>query len=62
MIDRNEIKACMARNGLRQKDVAQHLGITLTCFNLKMTNKRLFNEKEISSLVSILGKGILILE
>lgn len=50
MIDLGEIKACMARNGHRQKDIANILDISETSVNKKMTGKVPFTVQEVSAL------------
>lgn len=61
MVDRNELKACMARLGLSQQDLSKKIGISNTSLVLKMQGKRQFNEKEISVLVDLFGNSILIM-
>jgi lambda repressor-like predicted transcriptional regulator len=62
MIDRQEIKACMARKGLNLDSLSKEMGISMQSLHLKITKKRLFNENEISTLLKILGRDILILD
>lgn len=50
MIDLGEIKACMARNGHMQKDIANILGLCINSVNLKIQGKREFTVQELATL------------
>lgn len=50
MIDLGEIKACMARNGHIQKDIANILGLSNNSVNQKMKGKREFTVQELATL------------
>ena len=50
MINLWEIKACMARNGHKQKDIAAILDLSETSVNKKMTGKVPFTVQEVSAL------------
>ena len=50
MIDLGEIKACMARNGHKQKDIATILGLSDNSVNQKIQGKREFTVAELSIL------------
>ena len=50
MIDLGEIKACMARNGHTQKDIAAILELSINSVNLKIQGKREFTVQELATL------------
>jgi plasmid maintenance system antidote protein VapI len=50
MIDLGEIKACMARNGHKQKDIATILDLSENSVNQKIQGKREFTVHELSIL------------
>lgn len=50
MIDLGEIKACMARNGHIQKDIANILGLSCNSVNKKINGERDFTAKELATL------------
>lgn len=58
MIDRDELRACMARKKLTQEDTARSINISTTAFRLKLIGKREFTEKEIKLLVDLFGNSI----
>jgi transcriptional regulator with XRE-family HTH domain len=49
------IKAVLARRGLRQKDLAELLGISPATTNEKIRGKSEFKESEINKLIEITG-------
>lgn len=53
MIKTNELKGIIAKNGLSQRKVAKHLGITEKTFYDKM-KRGIFNSDEISKMISLL--------
>lgn len=50
MIDLGEIKACMARNGHRQKDIANILDLSENSVNKKINGERDFTVQELATL------------
>jgi transcriptional regulator with XRE-family HTH domain len=54
MIQVNELKGVIVKNGLSQKDVAKHLGISDKTFYEKM-KKGVFDSDEIESMIHLLG-------
>lgn len=50
MIDLGEIKACMARNDHKQKDIANILGLSSNSVNQKIQGKREFTVQELAML------------
>ena len=54
MIKTNELKGIIAKNGLSQRKVAKHLGITEKTFYDKM-KRGIFDSNEISAMISLLG-------
>lgn len=50
MIDLGEIKACMARKGHKQKDIANILGLSNNSVNQKIQGKREFTVQELAIL------------
>ena len=53
MIDRNELKGVIAKNGMSQSSVARALGITPKTFYDKM-KKGVFDSDEIETMIEIL--------
>lgn len=53
MIDRNELKGVIAKNGMSQSSVAKVLGITPKTFYDKM-KKGVFDSDEIETMIEIL--------
>ncbi len=53
MIDRNELKGIIAKNGMSQSSVARVLGITPKTFYDKM-KKGVFDSDEIETMIEIL--------
>lgn len=53
MIDRNELKGVIAKNGMSQSSVARVLGITPKTFYDKM-KKGVFDSDEIETMIEIL--------
>jgi transcriptional regulator with XRE-family HTH domain len=49
------IKAILAKHGLRQKDLADILGISAAALNEKIRGKSEFKESEISKLIQVTG-------
>lgn len=54
LIKTNELKGIIAKNGLSQRKVAKHLGITEKTFYDKM-KRGIFDSNEISAMISLLG-------
>lgn len=53
MIDLGEIKACMARNDHKQKDIANILGLSLNSVNSKINGQRDFTVSELAVLAKM---------
>lgn len=53
MVNKAELKAAIARKGLRQSDVAKELGISERAFSSKI-NKGVFWSDEIEVMISLL--------
>ena len=58
MIDLMEIKACMARNGHRQKDIANILELSENSVNRKIMGKREFTVQELAILAKMYNVDI----
>lgn len=54
MTDTFELEKKIREKGLTKKDVAQHLGISLNGFILKLTNKNEFKASEIQGICDLL--------
>lgn len=52
-MDINELKGLMAKHGHKQKDLARLLGISMVSVNMKLCNKRKFNDDEIAKIIAI---------
>jgi hypothetical protein len=62
LVDRAELRACIARKGYIQAQVAQMVGISLQWFRTKLEGKKEFTESEIKKLINEFGKDFLILD
>jgi hypothetical protein len=62
LVDRAELRACIARKGYIQAQVAQKVGISLHWFRTKLEGKKEFTESEIKILINEFGKDFLILD
>ena len=49
-----KLKGLFTSNGLTQKDIAKHLGVSAFTLSLKLHNKREFKASEIDKLCSLL--------
>lgn len=58
MVDRNELRACMARERLTQEETASILNISTSAFRLKLIGKRTFTENEIKLLMERFGNSV----
>lgn len=61
LIDRAELRACMARKGYTQAQVAEKISISTHWFRMKLEGKKEFTESEIKKLIAEFGKDFLIL-
>ncbi len=54
MVNRDELRAEIARKNVSRKHIAEALGISATGLSLKMAGTNEFKESEIKTLVSVL--------
>ena len=55
MTNTKKLRALMLERGLSQAQIADYLGISATCLNYKINNKREFKASEIHALIELLG-------
>jgi hypothetical protein len=62
LVNRDELRACLARKRLNQQEASELIGLSVTGFANKLNGKREFSENEIVLLVKEFGTSILNLQ